>query len=51
MEPGRKGAASEPQADCLAGIWANSTEQRQILEAGDVEEGLYSTSSSERASL
>jgi len=30
----------ELQADCLAGVWANSTEQRQILEQGDVEEGL-----------
>ncbi|MEJ2085174.1 MAG: neutral zinc metallopeptidase, partial [Acidobacteriota bacterium] len=28
------------QADCLAGIWGNSTAQRDILEAGDVEEGL-----------
>jgi uncharacterized protein len=30
----------ELQADCFAGIWANSTAQRQILERGDVEEGL-----------
>ena len=30
----------ELQADCLAGIWANSTAQRQLLEQGDVEEGL-----------
>ena len=30
----------ELQADCYAGIWANSTSQRQLLEAGDVEEGL-----------
>ena len=30
----------ELQADCLAGIWAKSTEQRQFLEAGDVEEGM-----------
>jgi uncharacterized protein len=42
----RPGAANqlsvmvELQADCLAGIWAHSTNQRKILEEGDVEEGL-----------
>jgi predicted metalloprotease len=30
----------ELQADCLAGMWGHSTAQRDILEAGDVEEGL-----------
>lgn len=31
----------ELQADCLAGIWAHNADQsRQILESGDVEEGL-----------
>lgn len=30
----------ELQADCFAGIWANSTAQRDILERGDVDEGL-----------
>lgn len=30
----------ELQADCLAGVWAHSTEQRNLLEAGDVEEGM-----------
>jgi predicted metalloprotease len=30
----------ELQADCYAGIWAHSTQQRNVLEAGDVEEGL-----------
>ena len=30
----------ELQADCYAGVWARSTEQRRLLEAGDVEEGL-----------
>jgi hypothetical protein len=30
----------ELQADCYAGIWANSTQQRNILEAGDVDEAL-----------
>jgi predicted metalloprotease len=30
----------ELQADCLAGVWGHSTQQRNILEAGDVDEGL-----------
>ena len=30
----------ELQADCLAGVWAHSTEQRGILEKGDVESAL-----------
>jgi uncharacterized protein len=30
----------ELQADCLAGVWGHSTGQREILERGDVEEGL-----------
>jgi predicted metalloprotease len=30
----------ELQADCLAGVWGHSTAQRDILERGDVEEGL-----------
>jgi predicted metalloprotease len=30
----------ELQADCFAGVWAHSTEQRNILEAGDVDEGI-----------
>ena len=30
----------ELQADCLAGVWGHSTSQRNILEDGDVEEGL-----------
>ena len=30
----------ELQADCFAGIWARSTAQRQILDAGDVEEAM-----------
>jgi predicted metalloprotease len=30
----------ELQADCFAGVWGNSTAQRQILERGDIEEGL-----------
>jgi predicted metalloprotease len=30
----------ELQADCFAGIWARSTEARQLLEAGDVESAI-----------
>jgi predicted metalloprotease len=30
----------ELQADCLAGVWAFSTFERDILESGDLEEGL-----------
>jgi predicted metalloprotease len=30
----------ELQADCLAGVWAHSTAQRQLLESGDLESGL-----------
>lgn len=30
----------ELQADCFAGIWAKSTDQRNLLEAGDVDEAL-----------
>ena len=34
----------ELQADCYAGIWGHSTAQRNILEEGDVEEGLAAAS-------
>ena len=35
----------ELQADCLAGVWANQANRaRQILEAGDVDEGLQAAS-------
>ncbi|HSB18677.1 MAG TPA: neutral zinc metallopeptidase [Anaeromyxobacteraceae bacterium] len=30
----------ELQADCLAGVWAHSTGQRNLLEGGDLESGL-----------
>lgn len=30
----------ELQADCFAGVWANSTEQRKIIDQNDVEAGL-----------
>jgi len=34
----------ELQADCLAGVWAHSTAQRQLLESGDLESGLGAAS-------
>jgi len=42
-DPGRKNELSvrlELQADCYAGIWAHSTAKRDLLEKGDIEEGL-----------
>jgi predicted metalloprotease len=30
----------ELQADCFSGVWAHSTKQRALLDAGDIEEGL-----------
>jgi predicted metalloprotease len=34
----------ELQADCFAGIWAHSTQQRGLLEKGDVESALGAAS-------
>lgn len=34
----------ELQADCYAGIWGNSTNSRNILESGDIDEGLAAAS-------
>ena len=42
-DPSQRNALSvamELQADCFAGIWGHSTARRDILEEGDVEEGL-----------
>jgi len=41
--PGSANALSvkmELQADCLAGVWAHSTDERKLLESGDVESAL-----------
>jgi predicted metalloprotease len=35
----------ELQADCYAGVWGHATQQEQILEAGDIEEGLNGAAS------
>lgn len=35
----------ELQADCYAGVWARSTEQRNLLEAGDVQEAMNAAAS------
>jgi uncharacterized protein len=34
----------ELQADCFAGIWAHSTQQRGLLESGDVQSALSAAS-------
>jgi len=42
-DPERKNELSvrfELQADCLAGVWGHSSQKRNLLEPGDVEEGL-----------
>jgi predicted metalloprotease len=40
LDSGGGSVALELQADCLAGVWANSTERKGLLESGDVEEAL-----------
>lgn len=35
----------ELQADCFAGIWAHSTSERNLLQAGDIDEALTAASS------
>ena len=44
-EQNRLSVAQELQADCLAGVWAHHAHaQRQVLEQGDIEEGLRAAS-------
>jgi predicted metalloprotease len=43
QNPGSRNELSvrqELQADCFAGIWAHSTQQRDLLEQGEVEQAL-----------
>ena len=35
----------ELQADCFAGVWGRSTEQRKLLEEGDIQEGMNAAAS------
>jgi predicted metalloprotease len=39
-EANRLSVRLELQADCLAGVWGYTTEQRHLLEAGEVDQGL-----------
>ena len=32
---------TELQADCFAGVWGHSTEQRNIIDQSDIEAGLH----------
>jgi len=48
FSPGRSNEGSirhELMADCLAGVWASTTEERGLLEAGDVDEALQAAAS------
>lgn len=45
IEANKLSVLQELQADCLAGVWANhANKTRQLLEVGDVEEGLTAAS-------
>ena len=44
-EANKLSVKQELQADCFAGMWANhANDQRQLLETGDIEEGLRAAS-------
>jgi predicted metalloprotease len=51
MQERRPGSANELsvrlelQADCFAGVWGHSTAKRDLLDPGDVEEGLNAAAS------
>lgn len=46
VEANRLSVMLELQADCLSGVWANNAERaRDVLESGDIEEGLNAASS------
>lgn len=51
LEESRPGAANqlsvrlELQADCYAGVWASSTQQRKLLDPGDIQEALRAAAS------
>ena len=46
VEANRLSVKLELQADCFAGVWANNAEKaRDVLEQGDIEEGLNAASS------
>ncbi|HLX12772.1 MAG TPA: neutral zinc metallopeptidase, partial [Bacteroidota bacterium] len=42
--PNSASVKMELQADCFAGIWAHSTQQRGLLEQGDIESALGAAS-------
>ncbi len=41
----------ELQADCFAGVWAHSTDQRHLLDVGDIDSALESRFSGRRRSF
>ena len=44
VDANRMSVRVELQADCFAGIWAHFTEQKGILDAGDIDEALNAAS-------
>lgn len=45
LEANRLSVMQELQADCFAGVWANAAQSRNLLEPGDLEEGLRAAAS------